>query len=156
MLGSAPAGNPVTSVALLPQTMLDPYDGCTITQTPPSPAAMSVGLGPTLIVATTLPRFGSIRDTVPASRFAVQTLLPSVATATGLCPTLTLPTTRFVFGSILTKKLSRLSTTQTPCPSAAMSAGMKASGMLATAFSFTGSTRVTDVAGVPDPQPHPT
>src|SRR5262245_35061198 len=74
------------------------HDGCTITQTPPSPTAMSVGLGPTLIVATTLPRFGSIRETVPASRFAVQTLPSPAATATGASPTLTLPTTRFVFG----------------------------------------------------------
>src|SRR5206468_3628351 len=86
--------------------------GCTITQTPPSPAATSVGLGPTLIVATTLAVFGLIRETVPASRFAVQTLPWPAATANGPSPTLTIPTTRFVFALILTTESSPVSTTQ--------------------------------------------
>src|SRR5262249_37059959 len=39
---------------------------CTVVQTPPSPAARWSGCGPTRIVATTRPCFGSIRETVPS------------------------------------------------------------------------------------------
>jgi hypothetical protein len=49
------------------------HAGCTVTQTPPSPTAMSSGCPPTSIVATTLPVSGSMRETVPSRPFATHT-----------------------------------------------------------------------------------
>ena len=68
---AAPGTKTPTSTSR-PSASSSGYGGCTVTHTNPSPAAIPTGLPPTLIVLTTLPATGSMRDTVPSFEFATQ------------------------------------------------------------------------------------
>ena len=104
---------------------------------------IACGLPPTSIVFTTLPRTGSIRDTVPSRLFATQTLPKPTAMSVGERPTGIVVVTEFVAGSIrTTAPASRSATHTAPAPTATASAPSPTVIDAITSF-VTGSIRTT-------------
>src|SRR3954468_15574063 len=87
-------------------------------------AATACGCSPTAMLAITLPRAGSIFESVPDASFATHTLPPlETKMPLGPSPTGTVPTTRFVAGSIRDAVPSSLFATHTPSVPAATATG---------------------------------
>src|SRR6185295_579037 len=103
------------TTVLVAMSMRDRGNSNEVTQTDPSPTAISPPPPgtPTSIVATTLLVFGSMRDTLPSPWFSVHTAPPPAAMKRGDLPTGIVSTTRLVRGSTRATVLCSVLVTQT-------------------------------------------
>jgi hypothetical protein len=92
------------------------YEFCPVlaNQIPPAPAARPVGSTLIGINRTTRRVSGSMRETVPSSRFATQTEPNPETISAGRAPTATSSVTRFVFGSMTATEFGATSAAAEP------------------------------------------